>query len=255
MTPIGSPAWVITTGGTLTRRDQLRFALDAIGREVADTVSRLRGGPLGMISVSEVTAPDTALVRDIADEAARVLPPPVLNHSLRTWMWGELLGRLDGITYDTELLHVAALLHDIGLSEDHRPPSGAGCFAVHGGEEARRILHASGADEAFASDAASAIAAHFNVRVPLAWGAEAHLLHAGAHLDVVGRRVSHLPAEAVTEVNARLPRDGFANFFIDAMQREAHSRPRSRAGLLWRLGMRRAIRRSPVPEQKRSSDV
>ena len=163
-------------------------------------------------------------------------------------MWGELLGRLETITYDSELLHVAALLHDIGLSEDHRPPSVAGCFAVHGGEEARRILHARGADRAFADDAASAIAAHFNVRVPLAWGAEAHLLHAGAHLDVVGRRLTHLPADAVTEVLARHPRDGFADYFVDAMQREARDRPRSRAGLLWRLGMRGAIRRSRFPE-------
>jgi HD domain len=248
---IGSPAWVADTGGTLTRRDQLRFTLDAIGRELSETLSRLRGGPLGTISASEVTVPDSALVRDIADEATRILPLPVLNHSLRTWMWGELLGRLDGIDYDAELLHVAALLHDIGLAEGHRPPPGSGCFAVHGGDEAQRMLNDHGADPAFADGAAQAIAAHFNVRVPLAWGAEAHLLHAGAHLDVVGRRVAHLPAAAVTEVNARLPREGFADFFIDAMKKEARSRPRSRAGLLWRLGMRRAIRRSPFREEAR----
>ena len=251
MNAIGSPAWVASTGGTLTRRDRLRFTLDAVGREIADTVSRMRGGPLGSINVSEVTVPDTALVRDIADEAARVLPPSLMNHSLRTWMWGELLGRLDGITYDAELLHVVALLHDIGLADDRLPPPAAGCFAVHGGEEARRMLHGRGADPAFADEAAQAIAAHFNIRVPLAWGAEAHLLNAGAYLDVVGRRVSHLPADAVTEVHARLPRDGFADFLVAAMEREARLRPRSRAGLLWRVGMRRKIRRSPFPEEAR----
>lgn len=39
-----------------------------------------------------------------------------VNHCLRTYAWGMILGAHDGLRPDAELLFVAALLHDLALT-------------------------------------------------------------------------------------------------------------------------------------------
>jgi hypothetical protein len=82
--------------------------------------------------------------------------------------------------------------------------------------------------------------------VPRALGAEAHLLHAAAHLDVAGSRVADLPTASIRAVLDAHPRDGFAAQFRQLMRREAAERPRSRAALLWRVGMRLPLAHNPL---------
>jgi hypothetical protein len=118
---------------------------------------------------------------------------------------------------------------------------------VHGAVEARSLVLGAGAEHEFADQVTDAITAHFNVHVPLSWGAEAHLLHGGAHADVVGRRLAEIAPETAVQVLRRAPRTGFTDCFTEAMRAEAKERPNSRAGLLWRLGMARAIRRTRFP--------
>lgn len=248
MAAAGSPAWVARTNGSLSVREQLRFALAAAAREAAALPAAMRRRrSVGRVLDADQAPPDTRLARAIEEVAGAALPAPLLGHSLRTWIWGSMLAELDGIAYDDEALYVAALLHDLGLAPGHRPGPGAGCFAVHGAAEARALALEAAADSECARLIADAIAAHFNVSVPLSWGAEAHLLHGGAHVDVVGRRLPEIARETVVRVLDRAPRAGFTACFTEAMRAEAELRPSSRAGLLWRLGMEGAIRRTRFP--------
>jgi hypothetical protein len=246
MAPVGSPAWAATTRGALRRRDQLRFAMAAAAREVRVMSAGLRRAS-GRALDPDRTPPDTRLAIGMAELAAAALPTPLLLHSTRTWLWGSMLAEIDGIEYDDELLYVAAMLHDLSLSEAHQPPSDAACFAVHGGAEARAHALAAGADDDFARQVDDAIAAHFNVSVPLSWGAGAHLLHAGAHFDIVGHRLREVAPSTVIEVLERTPRTGLVECVAAAMREEVRLRPRSRAALLQRLGMERAVRRAKFP--------
>jgi hypothetical protein len=152
------------------------------------------------------------------------------------------------VGHDPELLYVACVLHDVGLTDTYQPDPVAGplCFAVHGGETAYMLLLTEGAADAFAEQVADAIALHMNVRVPRRLGGEAHLLHAAAHLDVAGTRAGDLPAQARRAVVAAHPRDGFPVLFAQLMQREARERPRSRAALMWRLGMALPLSHNPL---------
>ena len=248
MSEIGSPAWVASTRGTLTRPQRMRLALDAARAEVSGLLARRRrAAAVDLGVVSDRQPPDTALVREVGELAAESLSADWLRHSLRTWLWGELLGELDGIEYDAESFHVAALLHDLTLSTAYPTPPETGCFAVHGGDVARRLLTERGAPAEQADLVGDAIAAHFNVRVPISWGTEAHLLNAGAYLDIVGRRRPELPAAVVTAVLERYPREGLEAAVFAAMAAEAKARPHSRPGVLWRLGMRGAVRRAGFP--------
>jgi hypothetical protein len=249
MSEIGSRAWVASTRGTLSRPQRVRFALDAVRAEATGLLRRHRPADVADVhAMVDRKPPDTDLAREVGALAAEVLPGPWLRHSLRTWLWGEVLGDGDGLAYDAEALHIAALLHDIALSPAYPTPPETGCFAVHGGEMARLLLIERGASAELAEVVRDAIAAHFNVRVPLSWGAEAHLLNAGAYLDVVGRRRHELPAAVVTAVLERHPREGFDAAVFAAIAEEAAARPHSRPGVLWRLGMPGAIRRAGFPE-------
>ena len=64
--------------------------------------------------------------------ATRFYTPALLNHCVRSYLWGTMYGAAHGITYDDELLYVSAMLHDIGLTDafdSHRLP-----FEEAGGE-------------------------------------------------------------------------------------------------------------------------
>ncbi|WP_320671958.1 HD domain-containing protein [Patulibacter defluvii] len=238
---------------TPTARAQLAFAAAAVRAQLrqlpAATRAHLRARHgADPASVTLADPPDGALARTALELARDSSASWLLHHSLRCWLWADLLATTtrERVGYDPELLYVACVLHDIGLSDDHRPTGHAACFAVHGGEVARATALAAGAEAAFAQRIADAIAAHMNVRVPLATGPEAHLLHAAAHLDVAGTRADQLDGAQILAVLRRHPRGDFALRFADAMRREAVERPGSRAAVLWRSGMRIAIAANPL---------
>jgi hypothetical protein len=241
--------------GELSLAAKLRFAREAVFAQVSglpDLIrARLTDGPGTAVPLTDREPPDTAVTREVVELARSSYQGPLLAHTLRTWLWADLLAGCDGLKPDEELLYVACLLHDIALTDAHRPPSSAACFAVHGGEVARTTLTSLGVEPSYADDVAHAIALHMNVHVPTDEGVEAHLLHAGAHLDVAGTRAADLPRQTIRAVLARHPRDDFPSCFATLMRRETAERPDSRAALLWRLGMRLPLNHNPLDHAPR----
>jgi hypothetical protein len=195
--------------GELDLAAKLRFAREAVFAQLHGLPnlirSRLTDGPRTPALASDREPPDTALTRDVLELARASYPETLLGHCLRTWLWANLLGSRDGIKPDEEeVLYVACLLHDIALTDRFRSAEPQ-CFAVHGGEIARTTLTSLGADTSYADEVATAIALHMNIHVPRDEGLEAHLLHAGAHLDVAGTRSGDLPARrsAMSSKNTR----------------------------------------------------
>ncbi|GAB2660074.1 HD domain-containing protein [Nocardia goodfellowii] len=237
--------------GRLDRRAKLGFARRAAAAQLAGLPSVVRaglgrGGRGGGVELADAP-PDSRFTREARDLAEACYSRELEQHALRCWYFGDIFAQLDGRVYDAELLYVACLLHDVGLTERHRPrPDGASCFAVHGAEVARASLLDWGADAVFAETVSQAIALHMDVSVPVERGIEAHLLHAGAHLDVAGVRSGEVPRAALVEVIRAHPRDGFVPLFLDAMRREARERPDSRAAVLWKQGMRLPVSLNPL---------
>jgi hypothetical protein len=230
--------------GELDLGAKLRFARQAVFAQVSGLPSVLRAwltdGSQTFVT-SDREPPDTAVTREVLELARSSYAEPLLGHCLRTWLWADLFAARDGVKADDELLYVACLLHDIALTDRFRPVDAA-CFAVEGGEIARTTLQSLGAS--YADEVASAISLHLDVRSPRA--PVAHLLHAGAHLDVAGTSAGDLPRQAIREVVAQHPRDGFPDCFATLMRREAAERPNSRATVLWRLGMRLPLNHNPL---------
>ncbi|GAB3275457.1 HD domain-containing protein [Actinocorallia lasiicapitis] len=196
---------------------------------------------------AQADPPDGKYARRADELANETYGPELLQHCLRCWYFGDLFARHEHRGYDPELFYVACLLHDIALTDSYRPTLGdAPCFAVHGGNVARRTLQAWGADTDFCDTVKEAIAAHLDVTAPPENGVETYLLHAAARLDVVGARVSELPSHLLHHVNTLHPRTKFASTFSRALGREARERPDSRIAVLWKTGMRIPVTLNPA---------
>jgi hypothetical protein len=158
-----------------------------------------------------------------------------------------MFAQRDRVKHDDELLYLACVLHDLGLTPTHTQHDPlAACFAVEGARAAHALLHKHGASDAQARAVAEAITLHLNVTVPLRLGAEAHLLSKGVSLDVVGRRLHQIPARATAQVAAQWPRDGFGAELASATTKQAQTRPESRSALLHRLGFVELIAGNPL---------
>jgi len=248
MSDVGTWAWAQRTDGRLGRRDRATLIGQGVRAQLARWPSAWRGALLGeRVALEPPVAPDSALAL-AAEERVRELSSPQLHaHCLRTWMFAALFAARDRVEHDAELLYLACVLHDLGLTEPHdRGDPTAACFAVEGARAAHAFVCSHGAPADRAHTVAEAISLHLNVTVPARLGAEAHLLGKGVALDVVGRRLNHLPRAAVAGVDARWPRDGLVETLVPVTRRQAEIRPQSRSALLHRLGFAKLVRGNPL---------
>jgi hypothetical protein len=220
----------------------MQFRLWRRLQQMGGTATR-EAGRVAAIDVQTIRIPDSRAAALALEHSTAVSPVWLLNHCLRTYLFGAILGLKDGIRYDEELLYVASLLHDLGLTAgahaDH-----AGCFAVVGARQADTLATGWGWPQAQRERLREAIDLHLNPSVPLRHGAEAHLLQAGAGCDVVGSRKHDLAPATVNQVFARHPRTDFACHLARSMREEAHRRPHSRMALFEQFGFSRLIDRA-----------
>ena len=118
---VGSIGWTEHTGGVLTLREGLSLAGPLIRDEVRITAGLLaialhrHSGRRNDVDPARLTPPDSTIARDAEAAAQDILSPALLNHSRRAYAWGAALAALHRITFDRELLYIAAMFHDTGL--------------------------------------------------------------------------------------------------------------------------------------------
>lgn len=247
MSSVGTWAWAQQTNGALRRRDHVELLRQAVLARFARLPAGLRRPLSEGPSVEMPTPPDSAMAR-LADDRVRELSTPELYaHCLRTWAFSAMFAARGKIKHDAELLYLACLLHDLGLTSSHdgADPT-ARCFAVEGARAAHELICSRGGVESRARTVAEAIALHLNVTVPARMGAEAHLLSKGVSLDTVGRRLHQLPPASVAITEKRWPRVGFAESLVAATNRQAEIRTRSRSAFLRDLGFPDLLRANPL---------
>jgi hypothetical protein len=171
--------------------------------------------------------PETPAAAAALSVATRFYSPALLNHSVRSYLWGAMYGTAHGIAFDDELFYVSALLHDIGLTEafdSHRLP-----FEEAGGRLAWVFGVAAGWPTQRATRVAEIIVLHMRDDVSPAADPESHLLQIATSWEVVGRRPEEFPPDARTEMLARYPRLGFGAEFLACFEDQARRKPGSAA--------------------------
>ena len=180
--PIGSIGWTERTGGVLTARECLTLARPLLRGELSILAGRLamvlrvHSGRRSSIDPASLVPPDSPLARDAEVAAQDLLTPALLNHSSRAYTWGAAIAALHGITFDRELLYLAAMFHDTGIPS----PVPDVDFTVRSAAVAREFTDSHRVPADIRELVANAIAMHHTPGVGLESGAEAYLLSAGA---------------------------------------------------------------------------
>jgi hypothetical protein len=234
---IGSLEWARAGGGRLGGRDRARLFGQAVRLQLLTIPERLRAAlrltprSLAALDEREFRLPDSAASRDAEARLAELGESELVNHSYRTFAWATALSGLDGLRHDEEVLYVASLLHDVGLA----PELGGGrerpkpCFTLVGAAHAEQVGEGNGWSAARAQTAADAITMHLNLWVSPEQGAEAHLVHAGAYLDVLGARYFRVAPQTRDWVLDRYPRRGTKRALIELFGAEAAASPGTRS--------------------------
>lgn len=248
----GSLEWGQVSGGRLTLWESWGQVLRGIEAQLGG-LSRPLLKRLGLESSRIPRAawrglelPKSALADSSVALCRAVSAEFLVGHCFRSYAWASLLAQRDDLRFDAELLFVACMLHDLGLTDSAAPTEDVSCFAVSGAREAERFLQSQQCPSDTTKRIAEAISLHLNVKVPVSAGVEAHLLRQGTGLDVMGARHHQIEAEARRQVLELYPRGSFAQQMQQQLGQPCICRTSTRTQLLCRLGLRQMMIKSPL---------
>ena len=176
--PIGSIGWTQRTRGSADRSGMPHTCQAPAAGELNILAGRLamalrmHSGRRSSIDPASLVPPDSTLARDAEVAAQDLLRPSLLNHSSRAYTWGAAIAALHGITFDRELLYLAAMFHDTGIPS----PVPDVDFTVRSAALAREFTDSHHVPADVREHVANAIAMHHTPGVGLESGAEAYLL-------------------------------------------------------------------------------
>jgi len=193
--PIGSIGWTERTGGVLTARECLTLARPLLRGELSilagrlAVVLRMHSGRRSSIDPASLVPPDSPLATDCRGRWAGPLDTGTPQPFQSCLHMGCGYRALHGITFDRELLYLAAMFHDTGIPS----PVPDVDFTVRSAALARKFTDSYHVPADIRELVANAIAMHYTPGVGLESGAEAYLLSAGAAVDVFGLRSNEIP--------------------------------------------------------------
>jgi hypothetical protein len=171
--------------------------------------------------------PHTPAATAALSVATRFYSPALLNHCVRSYLWGAKYAAAQEIAFDDQLYYVSALLHDIGLTAAFDSHTLA--FEEAGGDLAWVFGVAAGWPAERAARATEIIVLHMREDVTAAVDPESHILQVATSWEVVGRRPEEFPPETRAEVLARYPRQGFGSEFLACFVDQSKRKPDSAA--------------------------
>ena len=182
------------------------------------------------INLTEFSIPDSELTKKATQLVAEVSPKVLYHHCVRTYLFGELLGKRDGLKYDRELLYLSAVMHDLGLTE--RFDSGEQRFEVDGADAAQAFVLEHGLSAEKAEIVWDAIALHTSIGIASRKQPEIALVHLGAGADVFGMRLEEIDPETIERVIDAYPRLGWNTVVTELIISQIKRKPKA-ASFTW----------------------
>jgi HD domain len=135
-------------------------------------------------SISGVMIPDSKLAREATELVHDTESTLLFNHSTRVYYFASLAGKRRGLKFDPELLYVAAMFHDMGLTPRYSSKSDR--FEVDGANAARGFLRQRNISQPEIDTVWTAIALHTTPGIPQYMHPVVALLTNGVEMDVLG---------------------------------------------------------------------
>ena len=179
--------------------------------------------------ISGIKIPDSKIAREAAELVRQHESELLFNHSVRVFVFGAMKGIRQNLKFDSELLYVASLFHDLGLVDAYH--TDAKRFEVDGADAAREFLHSRGIPDPKSDLVWEAIALHTTPGIPQYMRPEIALTNAGVLLDVIGVGFDEYTPEQRDQVLTAFPRgDNFKDDFIKAQTCSALKKPLTTLG-------------------------
>ncbi|MDV4165856.1 HD domain-containing protein [Rhizobium johnstonii] len=173
--------------------------------------------------------PDTELTRDATRLVREAEGDFLFEHSVRVYQWAALAGRRKGLIFDPELLYVAALFHDFGLTDRYGQSHLR--FEVDGANAARDFLRGHAVAEVSRENIWLAIALHTTNGISANLSPTAALVAEGANMDLVGAGYDDFTTAERNAVEAAHPHPPhFADGFMDILYKSLGHRPETTQG-------------------------
>lgn len=169
--------------------------------------------------------PQTAVAQAAIRLAQSSESPPIFNHSVRSYLFAELVAARDGLRpgpdYDSEALFLGSVLHDLGAGT---AATGKARFEVEGADLAAALLTEHGCDRAMVDGVWEAIALHTSGGIAERRGALCYLVRTGVGADF-GRDAEFIDERTAASIHAQYPRLAMATTLVDAIVAHAQRGP------------------------------
>ena len=173
--------------------------------------------------------PDTAVAVAARRLCEEVSPGFVHNHTVRSYLFARELAVVTGVgEFDDELLFLACVLHDLGVTDY---ANGDQRFEVDGADAAARFLREEGVDDTRARTVWNAIALHTSPGLAQGFGVIEGLAQWGIAADIAGQGREHLRKDFTDRVHARWPRHDLGYALAGVIARQVHENPAKGAPL------------------------
>src|SRR5262245_396158 len=172
--------------------------------------------------IAGVTVPDTPLVARSMEEARALSEPYLFNHAVRSWLFAVKLAELQGVSYDEEVVAVASLLHDVGLTKKYQ---GKRRFEVEGADAARALAKAEGMDDGKAQLIWYCVALNATLSISPYAEPEVGICTAGAGADFAGLLYERIPRAGAARIVAAFPRLQMKRQLKECLSDMARTRP------------------------------
>src|SRR5258706_4833814 len=146
--------------------------------------------------------PDSDLCTATIEYARHASEPFLFHHVMRSAVFAEMIGRQRKMQFDPEVLCVAAVLHDLGLTQLAAVQAR---FEVEGADAAKEFLAKRGMSEKHIEIVWEAIALHTTPEIPSRRVPEVALCQMGIATDLFAPPSNHLTDRELDEVFEAYP--------------------------------------------------
>jgi len=165
-------------------------------------------------SVAGILIPDSTIASQATELLLEHGTEFIYNHSLRVFLFSSLNGKRNHLKYDSELLYVSSVFHDLGLTRPYSSPDLR--FEVDGANAARDFLKSHDLPKESLQLVWDTIALHTTIGIAEHKEPEVALMYSGVGLDVMGEGYENLSEGDRIEILKAFPRNDFKKNIIPA---------------------------------------